>query len=563
MRSFFTLKKSFIAFLVVLTLLSLMVLAALHNLYQSIDELKRTEQYRYQATELATLYKGLTQARTRDVMAFVATEQPEFLASYQHLGDILMGRAPDASGIQKPMMARFEALGFTADEMGKLRYADARIADLSVTENEAISTARGEFDDGQGGTRIALPNAMMAKVMIFGQQYAEAAADITGAIDAFNAMQANRIGQAVHEAGVASQLAYRFAVSALFALLVGSGLALWYLYQSVRRPLNLGLQLARELAAGRLEAQAQVLREDELGELLHALNDIGGSLNQTLQDVRDRSARIESAAHHISQGNADLSRRTDAQAANLQETAAAMEELAVTVKQNADNAERVKVLADASAAQAVQVNATVQDTAATMRAIRGDSAKVADIIGLIKTIAFQTNILALNAAVEAARAGQHGRGFAVVAAEVRSLALRTADASRDIEGLLTRSVERMDAGASLADDAGQAMDEVVQSVGRVQSLMKDIAAASWEQASGIDQVAKAVSQLDGITQQNVALVLDASRTTQLQHEQTEGLMAALARFSLRREVEATTTSTMRNPETKALTATFQVGTVHT
>lgn len=563
MRSFFTLKKSFIAFLVILSLLSLMLLAALHTLYQSIDELKRTEQYRYQATELATLYKTLTQARTRDVMAFVATEQPEFLDSYRHLGDIMAGKAPDAHGVQRAMMARFDALGFTADEMAKLRYADGHIAKLALVEREAISTARGEFDDGQGGTRIALPNAMMAKVMIFGQQYAEAARDITGAIDAFNAMQARRIGQAVSEAGVASQLAYRFAVSALCALLIGSGLALWYLYLSVRRPLHAGVQLARELAAGRLEGKVHVHREDELGELLHALNGIGEGLNSTLQDVQDRSRRIESAAHQISQGNADLSRRTDAQAANLQETAAAMEELSVTVKQNADNAERVRVLADASAAQADQVNATVQDTAATMREIRGDSAKIADIIGLIKTIAFQTNILALNAAVEAARAGQHGRGFAVVAAEVRSLALRSAEASRDIEGLITRSVAQMDAGASLAESAGRAMAEVVQSVGRVRGVINDIASASWEQASGIDQVAKAVSQLDGITQQNVALVTDASRTTRLQHEQTEGLTAALSRFTLRRKHEEESRHTMRNPETKTLTASFEVGTVHT
>ncbi|NGM88253.1 HAMP domain-containing protein [Parapusillimonas sp. SGNA-6] len=563
MRSFLTLKKSFIAFLVVLFLLSLIVLASLQNLYQSIDEVKRTEQYRYQATELATLYKGLTQARTRDVMAFVASEQPEFLDSYRHLGDIMTGKAPDANGLQMAMMERFEALGFSPEEMDKLLYAEEHIARLADIEHEAISTARGEFDDGQGGTRIALPNATMAKVMIFGQQYAEAAADIAGAIDAFNAMQSYRTGRAVAEAGVASQLAYRFAVSASCALLFGSALALWCLYQSVRRPLNVGMQLARDLAEGRLAAQARVLREDELGELLHALNDIGEGLNQTLRDVRDRSSRIEAAALHISQGNADLSRRTDAQAANLQETAAAMEELAVTVKQNADNAERVRALADASAAQVVQVNATVQDAAAAMRDIRGDSAKIADITGLIKTIAFQTNILALNAAVEAARAGQHGRGFAVVAAEVRNLALRSAEASRDIEALITRSLARMDAGASLAGDAGRAMGEVVESVGRVHGLVGAIASASWEQASGIDQIATAVAQLDGITQQNVALVQDATRSTRLQHEQTEGLLAALARFTLRRDDEENAVPAMRNPDTKTLTATFQVGTVQT
>jgi methyl-accepting chemotaxis protein len=538
MRTLLTLKNSFFVFLAMLVLLSLLVLSALRNLTGSIEHLKATEQRRYQATELATAYKSLTQAMTRDVMAFVASEQPEFQESYQHLTAVLHGKAPDHRGVQQAMLERFRNAGFTADEMTRLESAHTQMTDLAATEKEAISTASGQFDDGQGGIRVALPNALMAKVMIFGQQYAEAAAGIARSIDEFNTMQADRYAQDVERASAASQKAYWIAVSAIAALLLSSVLALWGLYTSIKRPLDQGVLLAQRLAGGDLSAHVDVPRRDELGKLLEALNGIGLGLRHAVHEVRERSVQIASASHHISGGNLDLSQRTNEQAANLQQTAAAMEQLAATVKQNADNTEVSKHLAAQANACAAQGSQTVQDAVETMRQVRQDSRKVADITELIRNIAFQTNILALNAAVEAARAGEHGKGFAVVASEVRSLALRSSEASRDIEKLIARTVTQLDAGAGLVDRAGQAMIEIVASVQKVEDIMSEIASASGEQASGIEEITRAVSHLDHITQQNLAMVQQASSATLLQQQQADGLLTTLSHFILTDDEDA-------------------------
>jgi methyl-accepting chemotaxis protein len=544
MRNLLTLKKSFIAFLAVLVVLSLLVLSALHNLTGSIEHLKTTEQHRYQATELATAYKSLTHAMTRDVMAFVASEQPEFQESYRHLTAVLHGKAPDEQGIQQAMLDRFRNAGFTADEMTRLESAHRQITELAATEKEAISTASGQFDDGQGGIRVALPNALMAKVMIFGQQYAEAAAGIARSIDEFDTMQARRFARDVERASADSRKAYWIAVSAIAALLICSVLALWSLYTSIKRPLDEGVRLAQRLAGGDLSARVNVPRRDELGKLLEALNGIGLGLRHAVHEVRDRSVQIASASHHIAGANLELSQRTDEQAANLQQTAAAMEQLAATVKQNADNTEASRKLAAQANACAAQGSQTVQDAVDTMRQVRQGSRKVADITELIKNIAFQTNILALNAAVEAARAGEHGKGFAVVAAEVRNLALRSSEASKDIEKLIAHTVSQLDAGASLVDGAGQAMIGIVASVQKVEHIMSEIAHASGEQASGIEEITRAVSHLDHITQQNLAMVQEASSATLLQQQQADGLLATLSHFVLANGEEAGSTATV-------------------
>lgn len=532
MSNFFTLKKSFIFFLIILALLSLLAFVALHNLARSTDHLKQTEGLRYAATELATEYKGLTQAMTRDAMAFVATEQPEFHESYLRHAAVLHGQAPNEQGIRQAMIERFRLAGFTPGEMAKLESAHSQSVELAKTEAQAISTASGQFDDGKGGIKIALPNALMAKVMIFGQQYIGAAAAIALAVDEFNAMQAKRYAQEVHRASVASQAAYRIAVSALAALLMGSAVALWALYRTIKRPLDQGVRLAQQLAAGDLGARASVARQDELGKLLEGLNGIGIGLSQAISDIRGRAMQIAAASHHISSSNLKLSQRTGEQAANVQETAAVMEALSTTVKRNAGHAEHAKQLVTQTASSAAHGSLTVQNAMDTMRQASQSSGKMADIIRLINNIAFQTNILALNAAVEAARAGQHGKGFAVVAAEVRSLALRSAEASKEIEALIGESVSQMEAGAALVNSAGNAMDEIVQSVGKARNIMTDIADASHEQAAGIEQITLAVSHLDDITQENAAQVHVAANATLLQQEQADGLAHTISRFIL-------------------------------
>ncbi|NYT82957.1 HAMP domain-containing protein [Alcaligenaceae bacterium] len=535
MKSIFSLKKSFIIFLIILTLLSALVLTAVHNLTRSIGYLKDIERQREQATALATQYKNLTQAMTRDVMAFVASEQPEFHESYKHLTAVLHGKAPDQGGTQQAMIERFHNAGFTDDELAQLQSAHEQIIELAKTEVEAISTAKGEFDDGEGGVRVALPNALMAKVMIFGQQYAEATAGIAKAIDRFDAMQSQRLTLDVEKASAASALASRIAVSAIAALLLCSALALWSLYRSVKRPLDQGVRLAQRLAGGDLTAHADVLRRDELGELLQALNGIGDGLRSAVQDVHARAEQIASASHRIADGNIDLSHRTNEQAANVTETASAMRQLADTVQQNAENTGRSRDIVAQASECADRGGRIVHEAVRSMRQICQDTRKVQDITGLIKSIAFQTNILALNAAVEAARAGQHGKGFAVVAAEVRSLALRSAEASREIETLIAESVAQLDAGASLVDGAGKSMNEIVESVSEVQAIMSAIAEASREQATGIGEVTLAISHLDTITQRNLAMVQEAAHATHSQQQQAEGLITTLSRFRLEEE----------------------------
>lgn len=532
MKNIFSLKKSFIIFLVILTLLSALVLTAVRNLDRSIAHLKDIERQRERATALATQYKNLTQAMTRDVMAFVASEQPEFHESYQHLSAVLRGQAPDRNGTQQAMIDRFRDAGFTQDELARLQSAHEQITELAKTEVEAISTAKGEFDDGEGGVRIALPNALMAKVMIFGQQYAEAAAGIARAIDEFDAMQSRRLARDAEQAGAASAFAGRIAVSAIAALLLCSALALWSLYRSVKRPLDQGVRLAQRLAAGDLTARVEVLRRDELGELLHALNGIGDGLRSALRDVHARAARIASAAQQIADGNADLSQRTNEQAANVTETATAMRQLAATVQQNAESTGRSQGIVTQASECATRGGRIVHDAVESMRRICRDAGKVRDITGLIESIAFQTNILALNAAVEAARAGRHGKGFAVVAAEVRSLALRSAEASRDIEALIADSVAQLDAGAGLVEGAGRSMNEILAPIGQAREIMGSIAEASHEQATGIGEVTLALSHLDAITQRNLAMVREAAHATHVQQRQAEGLIATLARFRL-------------------------------
>ena len=251
------------------------------------------------------------------------------------------------------------------------------------------------------------------------------------------------------------------------------------------------------------------------------------------------------ATHEIALGNADLSARTEAQASSLEETASSMETLTATVRQNASNAGEANQLAATASAVAVQGGAVVAQVVNTMGAIKESSSQIADIIGVIDGIAFQTNILALNAAVEAARAGEQGRGFAVVAGEVRSLAHRSAAAAQEIKTLIGASVERVDAGSKLVDEAGRTMALVVESIQKVAAIMSEITSASHEQSAGISEVNQAVTQMDNITQQNAALVEQAAAAAESLQEQAQALIAAVAIFRLKGSPPATAALALR------------------
>jgi methyl-accepting chemotaxis protein-1 (serine sensor receptor) len=313
--------------------------------------------------------------------------------------------------------------------------------------------------------------------------------------------------------------------------LLGAGLGVWF-SRCISRPVQRALSIARGIAAGDLTQEVHVHGNDEFAQLLAALNDMQTSLTHVVGNVRRNSESVAIASAQIAQGNQDLSSRTEHQASALEETSASMEELGSTVRHNADNAKQANQLAMNASDVAVQGGAVVAQVVDTMKGINDSSRKIADIIGVIDGIAFQTNILALNAAVEAARAGEQGRGFAVVASEVRSLAQRSADAAKEIKALISASVERVEAGSVLVDKAGTTMDEVVASIKRVTDIMGEIAAASREQSAGVAQVGEAVTQMDRATQQNAALVEQSAAAAESLRAQAGQLVSAVAVFKL-------------------------------
>jgi methyl-accepting chemotaxis protein len=275
----------------------------------------------------------------------------------------------------------------------------------------------------------------------------------------------------------------------------------------------------------------------EIQELCGGVNGLLDTMSSIISDVSDSSHTLSSAAREIATGNTDLSQRTEEQAASLEETAASMEELTSTVRQNAENAQQANKLASSASDVAIKGGAVVAEVVQTMDGITQASRKIADIIGVIDEIAFQTNILALNAAVEAARAGDQGRGFAVVAAEVRNLAQRSANAAKEIKGLISDSVSKVESGSRLVDTAGKTMEEIVQSVKRVTDIMAEISAASQEQRGGIEQVNNAVTQMDKVTQQNAALVEEAAAAAKSMEEQTAAMAEMVGRFMVLPEFE--------------------------
>jgi methyl-accepting chemotaxis protein len=317
----------------------------------------------------------------------------------------------------------------------------------------------------------------------------------------------------------------------LLGLAAGIGVGIW-LVKSISEPLNYAVEIAQSIAGGDLTRQVEVETDNETGQLLAALKEMNASLVNTVSEVRVSTDTIATASSQIAAGNLDLSSRTEEQAASLEETASSMEELTSTVKQNADNARQANQMVVSASDHAVKGGQVVAQMVSTMGSIKESSRKIVDIIGVIDGIAFQTNILALNAAVEAARAGEQGRGFAVVASEVRSLAQRSAAAAKEIKELIGDSVEKVDAGGRLVVETGESMEQIVTAVKQVADIMSEIAAASAEQSSGIEQVNIAITQMDEVTQQNAALVEEAAAASSSMQDQAANLANTVAVFKL-------------------------------
>jgi methyl-accepting chemotaxis protein len=388
--------------------------------------------------------------------------------------------------------------------------------------------------------RTATNAAMKAKAegnqelaqKILDESFTPAAKAFQARIDELVAMQQARMdthGQAIHD--VQALTVKLIAILAACALVFGA-LCSWLLTRSIVHPIRAALELAETVAGGDLTRSIDAHGKDETGALLRALRNMNDSLVKIVSQVRSGTDTIATGSAEISAGNFDLSARTEQQASALEETAASMEELTTTVRQNADNARQANQLAITASNVAVEGGSVVSQVITTMGSINESSRKIVDIIGVIDGIAFQTNILALNAAVEAARAGEQGRGFAVVASEVRNLAQRSAAAAKEIKVLIGDSVDKVDAGARLVDQAGATMEEVVSSIRRVTDIMAEITHASAEQTGGIEQVNQAIGQMDQVTQQNAALVEEAAAAAASMQDQAATLAQVVGVFKL-------------------------------
>ncbi|HKX44178.1 MAG TPA: methyl-accepting chemotaxis protein [Burkholderiaceae bacterium] len=440
----------------------------------------------------------------------------------------------DAADIKKELAKVDAARDANAQRLETLR--PQITTDKGKAALAKVVEARGRYAplQGQFTGLVAAGKSEDAKVMLI-SEVRPAQQAYFAALDDFLKFQSELMKQSADEAE-AQVAGMTLAIWVLGAIVVAVGvLTAALIVRNLSRQLGgepgAAADLARAVAQGDLTARVD-LRPGDSTSLMANLLEMQSSLVKVVSHVRQNSESVAAASSQISQGNNDLSQRTEEQASALEETAASMEQLGSTVKQNADNARQANQLALGASTVAIKGGEVVSQVVDTMKGINDSSKKIADIIGVIDGIAFQTNILALNAAVEAARAGEQGRGFAVVATEVRNLAQRSAEAAKQIKALITASVERVEQGSALVDQAGATMAEIVGSIKRVTDIMGEISAASAEQSAGVSQVAGAVGQMDQVTQQNAALVEESAAAAESLKTQAEALVQTVAVFRL-------------------------------
>jgi methyl-accepting chemotaxis protein-1 (serine sensor receptor) len=402
----------------------------------------------------------------------------------------------------------------------------------SEAVNGKLESAYQQFDGLFKQQAAALSTMAVQEYLDLNDAGTAANTALREAVDGVMAFVDASTDELIAQAGTAHNVS-RTVTIVMLSIAVALALGCWvFISRTVLRPLREAGDHFEKIAAGDFTGRIDVRSNNEIGHLFSAVKRMQESLTRTVASVRRGVDEINVGSREISAGNADLSSRTEQQAASLEETAASMEELASTVKQNADNARQANQLAASASDVAERGGSAVSEVVSTMEGISASSRKISEIVSVIDGIAFQTNILALNAAVEAARAGEQGKGFAVVAGEVRSLAQRSAQAAKEIKGLIEDSVSKVGAGSQQVERAGATMQEIVASVKRVTDIMGEISAASEEQSSGIDQVNRAVSQMDEVTQQNAALVEEAAAAAGSLQEQAQRLAEAVAVFKI-------------------------------
>ena len=491
----------------------------------TLVEVKQTQDLSDSMGRVVASYKD-----TLNAMGRAATAQ--YADIVRSIGQPLMvqqGLATEAAGLLQRSKAALARAQTEFDYYKTLPKPDSAAASLKEIEESfgALVT------QGLNPLIASLEKADMSGYQSHVQMVQDALeARFARSIDAFDAWRAGLVQEAYDTA----EKRYTFVLAAVALGGVVASLLVFMTYVFLRRrvlaPLKEAGSYFDRIAAGDLTARVDVRNSNEIGQLFAALKRMQESLTRTVSSVRRGVEEINVGAHEIAAGNTDLSSRTEQQAASLEETAASMEQLASTVKQNADNARQANQLAASASDVAERGGSAVSEVVHTMEGISASSRKISEIVSVIDGIAFQTNILALNAAVESARAGEQGKGCAVVAGEVRSLAQRSAQAAKEIKVLIEDSVTKVGTGSQQVGRAGDTMQEIVASVKRVTDIMGEISAASEEQSSGIDQVNRAVAQMDEVTQQNAALVEEAAAAAGSLQEQAERLAEAVAVFKI-------------------------------
>ena len=556
MASSWTLRRLFTVSLVIGSIFALLFVIALYQVWQTQEEFEQVSEQRYKSYLLADELRQSSDDLTRLARTYVVSGDAKYEQQYMDILDIRNGKKPRpqnyeriywdfvAAGDSKPrpdgetmaLNDLMKKVGFSDQEFAKLNEAQKNSDALVKTEVIAMNAVKGLFDDGTGKfVSKGAPDMEMARKLMHSEEYHRYKAAIMKPVDEFFILLEQRTSGAVAEANRASQQAFTTAIAMLSLLLCTVGGAWLLLYRRISSQLGAepseAQTIANRIAGGDLAVPIEVKAGDR-SSLMFAMRAMRDSLADIVSQVRTGTDTIAAASSQLSSGNNELSSRTEEQASSLEETASSMEELTSTVRQNADNARQANSLAASASDVASHGGDVVAEVVTTMESINQSSKKIVDIISVIDGIAFQTNILALNAAVEAARAGEQGRGFAVVAAEVRNLAQRSAAAAKEIKTLIGDSVEKVESGSKLVNQAGSTMLEIVESIKRVTDIMGEITAASHEQTAGIEQINQAVTQMDDVTQQNAALVEEAAAASAALQDQAKSLAQLVSVFQL-------------------------------
>jgi methyl-accepting chemotaxis protein len=487
-------------------------------------------------TALAIEWAGLTETNVTRVQASTLSTDPAIAEIYKDLIPVGVARITE---LQKQL----NALEMNEAEKAQL----AKIAEHRKGVLESLGKANALKKDGDDA-------AASAEIRM---RFNSLVPPYLAALREFGQMQTAIMDEAQVRLNESRATSVTIAASQVLGLIAAIAFGAFFLIRNIRTPLRETIEFAERMAQGDLTAQIRSDRGDEFGAMTKALAGMRDRLVNVVADVKRGTENITVAAKEIATGNNDLSSRTEQTASSLQQTAASMEQMSGAIKQSAESARVANQLADVAGQSAQKGGAVVSQVVSTMDEINQASRKINDIIGVIDGIAFQTNILALNAAVEAARAGEQGRGFAVVAGEVRNLAQRSAQAAKEIKGLISASVDKVTVGSELVGQAGQSMSEIVGNVARVRDIIGEIASASGEQADGVNQINAAVANLDQMTQQNAALVEESAAAATSMNEQAARLSDVVRIFRVDGSAAATAVAALPAPALQRLAAPAQ------